>query len=93
LTVLKVSPNEGATATSLIHHLLQSEVDLVCWRSCACQVQMTPSYGDVTGAYRLTQEQFAGAYKAGAGTKKSDDSYALCDNSEIRISRLTWYIN
>ena len=26
------------------------------------QVQMTPYYGDVTGAYRLTQEQFAGAY-------------------------------
>jgi len=26
------------------------------------QVQMTPYYGDVTGAYRLNQEQFAGAY-------------------------------
>jgi hypothetical protein len=27
------------------------------------QVQMTPYYGDVTGAYRLTQEQFGGAYR------------------------------
>jgi len=26
------------------------------------QVQMTPYYGDVTGAYRLTQEQFASVY-------------------------------
>ncbi len=26
------------------------------------QIQMTPYFGDVTGAYRLTQEQFAGAY-------------------------------
>ena len=26
------------------------------------QVQMTPYFGDVTGAYRLSQEQFAGAY-------------------------------
>jgi hypothetical protein len=26
------------------------------------QIQMTPYFGDVTGAYRLSQEQFAGAY-------------------------------
>ena len=32
------------------------------------EVQMTPYYGDVTGAYRLSQEQFASAYTAGAGT-------------------------
>jgi hypothetical protein len=29
------------------------------------QVQMTPYYGDVTGAYRLTQEQYAGATSGG----------------------------
>jgi len=31
------------------------------------QVQMTPYYGDVTGAYKLTQEQYAQAYAAAGG--------------------------
>jgi hypothetical protein len=31
------------------------------------QVQMTPYYGDVTGAYKLTQEQFAQAYASAGG--------------------------
>jgi len=29
------------------------------------QVQMTPYYGDVTGAYRLNQDQYAGTYSGG----------------------------
>jgi hypothetical protein len=47
------------------------------------QVQMTPYYGDVTGAYRLTQEQFGGAYKAGAGTKNSDGLLRIMRQNEI----------
>jgi hypothetical protein len=47
------------------------------------QVQMTPYYGDVTGAYRLTQEQFGGAYKAGAGTKNSDELLRIMRQNEI----------
>jgi hypothetical protein len=48
------------------------------------QVQMTPYYGDVTGAYRLTQEQFGGAYKAGAGTKNSDELLRIMRQNEIK---------
>ena len=48
------------------------------------QVQMTPYYGDVTGAYRLTQEQFGGAYKAGAGTKNSDELLRIMRDNEIK---------
>jgi hypothetical protein len=47
------------------------------------QVQMTPYYGDVTGAYRLTQEQFGGAYKAGAGTQNSDELLRIMRQNEI----------
>ncbi len=47
------------------------------------QVQMTPYYGDVTGAYRLTQEQFGGAYKAGLGTKNSDELLRIMRQNEI----------
>jgi hypothetical protein len=45
---------------------------------------MTPYYGDVTGAYRLTQEQFGGAYKAGAGTKNSDELLRIMRQNEIK---------
>jgi hypothetical protein len=48
------------------------------------QVQMTPYFGDVTGAYRLTQEQFGGAYKAGAGTKNSDELLRIMRQNEIK---------
>jgi hypothetical protein len=48
------------------------------------QVQMTPYYGDVTGAYRLTQEQFGGAYKAGAGTENSDELLRIMRQNEIK---------
>jgi len=48
------------------------------------EVQMTPYYGDVTGAYRLTQEQFGGAYKAGAGTKNSDELLRIMRQNEIK---------
>jgi hypothetical protein len=47
------------------------------------QVQMTPYYGDVTGAYRLNQDQFGGAYKAGAGTKNSDELLRIMRQNEI----------
>ena len=47
------------------------------------QVQMTPYYGDVTGAYRLNQEQFGGAYKAGAGTGNSDELLRIMRQNEI----------
>jgi hypothetical protein len=48
------------------------------------QVQMTPYYGDVTGAYKLTQEQFGSAYKAGAGTKNSDELLRIMRQNEIK---------
>ena len=48
------------------------------------QVQMTPYFGDVTGAYRLNQEQFGGAYKAGAGTKNSDELLRIMRQNEIK---------
>ena len=48
------------------------------------QVQMTPYFGDVTGAYKLTQEQFGGAYKAGAGTKNSDELLRIMRQNEIK---------
>ena len=48
------------------------------------QVQMTPYFGDVTGAYRLTQEQFGSAYKAGAGTKNSDELLRIMRQNEIK---------
>jgi hypothetical protein len=48
------------------------------------QVQMTPYYGDVTGAYRLNQDQFGGAYKAGAGTKNSDELLRIMRQNEIK---------
>jgi len=48
------------------------------------QVQMSPYYGDVTGAYKLTQEQFGGAYKAGAGTKNSDELLRIMRQNEIK---------
>jgi len=48
------------------------------------EVQMTPYYGDVTGAYRLTQEQFGGAYKAGAGSKNSDELLRIMRENEIK---------
>ena len=47
------------------------------------QVQMTPYYGDVTGAYKLTQEQFGGAYKAGAGTENSNELLRIMRQNEI----------
>lgn len=47
------------------------------------QVQMTPYFGDVTGAYRLNQEQFGGAYKSGAGTKNSDELLRIMRQNEI----------
>jgi hypothetical protein len=48
------------------------------------QVQMSPYYGDVTGAYRLNQDQFGGAYKAGAGTKNSDELLRIMRQNEIK---------
>jgi hypothetical protein len=48
------------------------------------QVQMTPYFGDVTGAYRLNQEQFGGAYKAGGGTKNSDELLRIMRQNEIK---------
>ena len=48
------------------------------------QVQMTPYFGDVTGAYKLTQEQFGSAYKAGAGTKNSDELLRIMRQNEIK---------
>jgi len=48
------------------------------------QVQMTPYYGDVTGAYKLTQEQFGGAYKAGAGTENTAGLAKIMQENEIK---------
>ena len=48
------------------------------------QVQMTPYFGDVTGAYKLTQDQFGSAYKAGAGTKNSDELLRIMRQNEIK---------
>jgi hypothetical protein len=48
------------------------------------QVQMTPYYGDVTGAYRLTQDQFGGAYKAGAGTGNTAGLAKIMQENEIK---------
>jgi hypothetical protein len=48
------------------------------------QVQMTPYFGDVTGAYKLTQEQFGSAYKAGGGTKNSDELLRIMRQNEIK---------
>ena len=48
------------------------------------QVQMTPYFGDVTGSYRLTQEQFGGAYKSGLGTKNSDELLRIMRQNEIK---------
>jgi hypothetical protein len=48
------------------------------------QVQMTPYFGDVTDAYKLTQEQFGSAYKAGAGTKNSDELLRIMRQNKIK---------
>jgi hypothetical protein len=45
------------------------------------QVQMTPYYGDVTGAYRLNQEQYAGTYVG--GKINSDAQIAIMRQNEI----------
>jgi hypothetical protein len=47
------------------------------------QVQMTPYYGDVTGAYKLTQEQFGGAYTAGGGSKNTPGLAKIMQENEI----------
>jgi hypothetical protein len=47
----------------------------------AGQVQMTPYFGDVTGSYRLTQEQYATAYKGG-GMMDSKKILAIMDANE-----------
>jgi hypothetical protein len=48
------------------------------------EVQMTPYYGDVTGAYRLTQEQFASAYTPGAGTANTPGLAKIMQENEIK---------
>ena len=48
------------------------------------EVQMTPYYGDVTGAYKLTQEQFGAAYKAGAGTGNTPELARIMQENEIK---------
>ena len=48
------------------------------------QVQMTPYFGDVTGAYRLNQEQFGGAYKSGAGTENTAGLAKIMQENEIK---------
>jgi hypothetical protein len=45
------------------------------------QVQMTPYYGDVTGAYRLTQEQYAAA---GTGSDKTGILAKTMQENEIK---------
>ena len=45
------------------------------------QVQMTPYYGDVTGAYRLNQEQYASTYVGGKFS--SDAQVAIMRQNEI----------
>jgi hypothetical protein len=45
------------------------------------QVQMTPYFGDVTGAYRLNQEQYAGTYVG--GKISSDAQIAIMRQNEI----------
>jgi hypothetical protein len=48
------------------------------------EVQMTPYYGDVTGAYRLSQEQFAAAYKPGGGTANTPALAKAMQENEIK---------
>ena len=48
------------------------------------EVQMTPYYGDVTGGYRLTQEQFASAYTPGAGTGNTAGLAKIMQENEIK---------
>ena len=48
------------------------------------QVQMTPYYGDVTGAYRLSQEQFASAYTPGGGTANTPGLAKIMQENEIK---------
>jgi hypothetical protein len=46
------------------------------------QVQMTPYFGDVTGAYRLTQEQYASTYSG--GKINSDKQLEIMRQNEIK---------
>jgi hypothetical protein len=48
------------------------------------EVQMTPYYGDVTGGYRLTQEQFASAYTPGGGTANTPRLTKIMQENEIK---------
>jgi hypothetical protein len=48
------------------------------------EVQMTPYYGDVTGAYRLSQEQFAAAYKPGGGMSNTSALTKTMQENEIK---------
>jgi hypothetical protein len=48
------------------------------------EVQMTPYYGDVTGGYRLTQEQFGSVYKAGAGSQNTPGLAKIMQENEIK---------
>ena len=48
------------------------------------EVQMTPYYGDVTGGYRLTQEQFASAYTPGGGTANTPGLAKIMQENEIK---------
>jgi hypothetical protein len=48
------------------------------------EVQMTPYYGDVTGGYRLTQEQFASAYTPGAGSANTPALAKIMQENEIK---------
>ena len=48
------------------------------------EVQMTPYYGDVTGAYRLTQEQFAAAGMNSAGVMNTGALATAMQENEIK---------
>jgi hypothetical protein len=48
------------------------------------QVQMTPYFADVTGSYRLTQDQFASAYTPGGGTANTPALAKIMQENEIK---------